>query len=113
MTRHPFKSNFFEDFRLGQIIHHATPRTVSDGDISAYLALTGSRFAIHCADTVARELGHPQRPLEDLLVFNIAFGKTVPDLSVNAVANLGYADLDSWPPCTRETPCPARAWSSD
>lgn len=93
MTKHPFKSNFFEDFRLGQIIHHATPRTVSDGDISAYLALTGSRFAIHCADTVARELGHPQRPLEDLLVFNIAFGKTVPDLSVNAVANLGYADL--------------------
>ena len=31
-------------------------------------------------------------PLDDLLVFHIVFGKTVPDISLNAVANLGYAD---------------------
>ena len=27
-----------------------------------------------------------------MLVFHIVFGKTVPDISLNAVANLGYAD---------------------
>jgi 2-methylfumaryl-CoA hydratase len=30
-------------------------------------------------------------PVDDLLAFHVAFGKTVPDVSLNAVANLGYA----------------------
>jgi 2-methylfumaryl-CoA hydratase len=32
-------------------------------------------------------------------VFNVAFGKTVPDVSLNAVANLGYADVRFLAPC--------------
>ena len=31
-------------------------------------------------------------PIDPLLVFHIVFGKTVPDISLNAVANLGYAE---------------------
>ena len=85
--------HFFEDFRLGQRIAHATPRTLTAADQSLYIALTGSRACLHSADTVARAAGFERRPLEDLLVFNTAFGKTVPDVSLNAVANLGYADL--------------------
>lgn len=84
--------NFFEDFRVGQEIHHATPRTVSAGDAALYLALTGSRFLQHCADPFARSHGLPAAPIEDLLAFHVVFGKTVPDISLNAVANLGYAD---------------------
>lgn len=84
--------NFFEDFRLGQELCHATPRTVSAGDVALYTALTGSRFALHSSDPFARACGLPQAPLDDLLVFHIVFGKTVPDISLNAVANLGYAD---------------------
>src|SRR6478672_10683228 len=49
--------NFFEDFTVGQVIDHATPR-----------------------------------PVEELIGFHVAFGKTVPDVSINAVANLGYAE---------------------
>jgi 2-methylfumaryl-CoA hydratase len=30
--------------------------------------------------------------VDDLLVFHVVFGKTVPDISLNAVANLGYAN---------------------
>ena len=44
------------------------------------------------SDAFARSLGYPQSPLDDLLVFHVVFGKTVPDISLNAVANLGYAD---------------------
>src|SRR5918994_7762468 len=84
--------NFFEDFRVGQEIHHATPRTVTQGDAALYLALTGSRFGIHCSETLARMAGLPRPPLEDLLTFHLVFGRTVPDVSRNAVANLGYAD---------------------
>ena len=85
--------NYFEDFRLNQVIRHGTPRTLTEGDGAVYMALTGSRYAAHSAYTAAKQLGYASRPLDDLLVFNVAFGKTVPDISLNAVANLGYAEL--------------------
>ena len=84
--------NFFEDFRLGQVIRHATPRTVTAGDVALYTALYGSRFAVQSSDAFAKAVGYPRSPVDDLLVFHIVFGKTVPDISLNAVANLGYAD---------------------
>jgi 2-methylfumaryl-CoA hydratase len=84
--------NFFEDFRLGQIIKHATPRTVTTGDVAVYNALFGARFPLQSSDMFAYAIGYPRAPVDDLLVFHIVFGKTVPDISLNAVANLGYAD---------------------
>jgi len=82
---------FFEDFRLGETLRHATPRTVSTADAALYLALTGTRFAVTSADPFAEALGYAAAPLDDFLAFHIVFGKTVPDVSINAVANLGYA----------------------
>jgi len=82
---------FFEDFRIGETLFHATPRTVSDADAALYLALTGTRFAVNSADPFAEALGFARAPLDDFLAFHIVFGKTVPDVSINAVANLGYA----------------------
>jgi 2-methylfumaryl-CoA hydratase len=84
--------NFFEDFRLGQRLVHATPRTLTEGDVSLYTALYGPRFALQSADAFAGSLGLPGAPIDDLLVFHTVFGKTVPDISLNAVANLGYAE---------------------
>lgn len=86
------RGNFFEDFRVGQTIRHPTPRTVTEGDAALYLALTGSRFAINYSGSMARMVGLPRPPIDDLLSFHVALGRSVPDLSVNAVANLGYAD---------------------
>jgi len=82
---------FFEDFRLDETLAHATPRTVSEADAALYLALTGTRFAVNSADPFARAIGYARAPLDDFLAFHIVFGKTVPDVSINAVANLGYA----------------------
>ena len=84
--------NFFEDFRFGQVIVHATPRTVTVGDVALYTALYGSRFAVQSSDELAKKLGYPRAPLDDLLTFHVVFGKTTPDISLNAIANLGYAD---------------------
>ena len=83
--------NYFEDFRVGQRIVHATPHTVTDGDIALYTALYGSRFAVQSSAAFAASLGFPRAPVDDLLAFNLVFGKTVPDISLNAIANLGYA----------------------
>jgi 2-methylfumaryl-CoA hydratase len=84
--------NFFEDFRIGQVIRHATPRTVTTGDVALYNGLFGGRFAVQSSDAFAKAVGYPRSPIDDLLVFHIVFGKTVPDVSLNAVANLGYAN---------------------
>lgn len=84
--------NFFEDFRLGQRLLHATPRTLTEGDRALYGALYPSRFALQSSDAFARACGLPRAPLDTLAGFHVAFGKTVPDVSLNAVANLGYAD---------------------
>ena len=84
---------FFEDFTLNEVIQHATPRTITAGDCSLYIALYGSRNPLHCSEPFAQSLGYKTTPVDDLLAFHIAFGKTVPDISVNAVANLGYADV--------------------
>jgi 2-methylfumaryl-CoA hydratase len=91
MTAKTNPGNFFEDFRTGQRIVHATPRTVTAGDVALYGALYGSRFAVHSSAAFAAALGLPAAPVDDLLAFNLVFGKTVPDVSLNAVANLGYA----------------------
>ena len=83
--------NYFEDFALGQKLRHAAPRTLGEGERALYTALYGSRFALQSSDAFARALGLPAAPLDDLLVFHTVFGKTVPDVSLNAIANLGYA----------------------
>lgn len=85
------RGRFFEDFRLGDVIRHPTPRTLTAGDVSLYAASYGGRFAVQSADTFAQAIGYPRSPVDDLLVFHVVFGKTVPDISLNAVANLGYA----------------------
>ncbi len=87
------RGNYLEDFTAGMIIEHPTPRTVSEGDAALYVALTGDRRPLPSAATVARALGLPRAPLHDLLVFHIVFGKTVGQVSLNAIANLGYADV--------------------
>lgn len=92
---------FFEDYRLGETIAHAVPRTLSGGERALYHALYPARGALHSSDEFARACGLPAAPLDDLIVFHTVFGKTVPDISLNAVANLGYAEgrwlLPVWP----------------
>ncbi|WP_420585164.1 MaoC family dehydratase [Ruegeria sp.] len=83
---------FFEDYSIGQVLHHAVPRTVTDGERALYHALYPARHALYSSDEFARNCGLPQSPIDDLAAFHVVFGKTVPDISLNAVANLGYAE---------------------
>ena len=83
---------FFEDYAVGDVIVHAVPRTISGGERALYHALYPTRHALYSSDEFARACGLPESPLDDLAAFHIVFGKTVPDISLNAVANLGYAE---------------------
>lgn len=83
---------FFEDYKVGDVIHHAVPRTVSGGERAMYHALYPARHALYSSDEFARASGLSASPIDDLAAFHVVFGKTVPDVSLNAVANLGYAE---------------------
>lgn len=86
------RGNFFEDFTVGQVIAHATPRTITEGDRALYGAIYPTRFAVPSSSVFAAAVGLDPHPVEELIGFHVAFGKTVPDVSLNAVANLGYAE---------------------
>ncbi|MFG6559553.1 MaoC family dehydratase [Sulfitobacter sp. 1A15299] len=85
------RGRFFEDYTLGEVLHHAVPRTVGAGERALYHALYPARHALYSADSFAQSCGLKASPLDDMIAFHIVFGKTVPDVSLNAVANLGYA----------------------
>ncbi|MBI4366648.1 MAG: hypothetical protein HY543_07520 [Deltaproteobacteria bacterium] len=79
--------NFFEDFQLGTVIDCPTPRVLTDGDRSLYIAFTNDRTPRFCNRD---GLVHP------LIVFHTVLGQTVRPISLNAKANLGYAEM-LWP----------------
>lgn len=92
MASKTHQGRFFEDYRIGDEIVHAVPRTVTEGDRALYTALYPTRFALYSSDAFARRSGLLKSPIEDIAAFHVVFGKTVPDISLNAVANLGYAE---------------------
>lgn len=91
MKTHP--GRYFEDFQTGARLVHAVPRTVTEGDCALYIGLTGDRRPLHCSAEYARSLGYARETVNDLLVFHVVFGRSVNDVSLNALANLGYAGL--------------------
>ncbi|MCB9642629.1 MAG: hypothetical protein H6728_06095 [Myxococcales bacterium] len=84
MTQKGWIGYFFEDFHLGMKLQGPTPRTLTDGETSLYIALTGDRTPRFCG---------PQRLVHPLIIFHTVFGQTVRQISLNARANLGYADM--------------------
>ncbi len=75
----------------GQVISHAVPRTLSGGERALYHALYPARHALTSSDAFAQSCGLAAAPFDELAVFHTIFGKSVPDISLNAIANLGYA----------------------
>ena len=82
---------FFEDYRVGDTLYHGVPRTLRGGEKALYHALYPARHTLYSSEEFARSCGVGD-PFDDLITFHTVFGKTVPDVSLNAVANLGYAE---------------------
>ena len=89
-----FKSRYFEDYKIDEEINHSVPRTITNGDVSIYLSTTGSRFPSELFNRILKKVRISKTPIDDVLLFHLVFGRTVPDLSLNAIANLGYAGVN-------------------
>src|SRR5947207_3084731 len=60
------RGHFFEDFETGQVLRHAVPRTLTEGDNALYIGLTGDRTPLHCDAEFARSLGLERETVNDL-----------------------------------------------
>ena len=87
------EGRFLEDFHVGDVYRHAHGRTVSEMDNTWFTLLTSNTHQIHVnADYASRtEFGRPL--VVSTLTLAIVTGLSVPDVSQNAVANLGWDDV--------------------
>jgi len=85
-----WEGRFLEDFRVGDVYRHAGGRTITETDNIWFTLLTNNTHQIHLnADYAARtEFGRPL--VVSTLTLAIVTGLSVPDVSQNAVANLGW-----------------------
>ena len=81
---------YFEDFQVGESYRHHWGRTIGAGECSLFTTWTMNANPLYFNQVYARALGHPDTPVNPLLVMNVVFGLTVEDLSEQALAHLGY-----------------------
>ncbi|PRD68382.1 dehydratase [Malikia spinosa] len=85
--------NFYEDFDVGQNISHALSKTIFESDNNLFSLLTMNHHPIHTNADYASRQQHQKILVVGTLVFSLAVGLTVPDISGKAIANLNYEEI--------------------
>ncbi|MDW3193273.1 MAG: MaoC family dehydratase [Cytophagales bacterium] len=84
---------YFEDFEKGSIINHQTSKTIFESDNNFFSLLTMNHHPVHLNSHYAEQNEHGKILVVGTLVFSLAVGLTVPDISGKAIANLGYESI--------------------
>ncbi|MCT4672039.1 MAG: MaoC family dehydratase [Prolixibacteraceae bacterium] len=85
--------HFFEDFIVGEIIEHSLSKTIFESDNNFFSLMTMNHHPVHTNVDYADRNYHKRILVVGTLVFSLAVGITVPDISGKAIANLGYEDV--------------------
>lgn len=84
---------YYEDFVVGEEIRHSLSKTIFESDNNFFSLLTMNHHPVHTNIDYAAHNQHGQVLVVGTLVFSLAVGITVPDVSGKAIANLGYEDV--------------------
>lgn len=82
--------NYYEDFIVGETIQHALSKTIFESDNNLFSLLTMNHHPVHLNVDYVKTHQHGQILVVGTLVFSIAVGITVGDISGKAIANLEY-----------------------
>lgn len=82
--------HYYEDFIVGEVIQHNLSKTIFESDNNFFSLLTMNHHPVHTNIDYASKNQHGKILVVGTLVFSIAVGITVPDISGKAIANLGY-----------------------
>lgn len=85
--------NYFEDFVIGETIKHDISKTIFESDNNLFSLLTMNHHPVHTNCDYAEKSQHGQILVVGTLVFSIAVGITVSDISGKAIANLDYENI--------------------
>ena len=84
---------YFEEFEVGVEIYHSLSKTIFESDNNLFSLLTMNHHPIHTNIDYAEKNQQAKILVVGTLVFSLAVGMTVPDISGKAIANLGYEDV--------------------
>lgn len=84
---------YYEDFIVGEEIHHSLSKTIFESDNNLFSLLTMNHHPVHTNIDYAARNQHGKILVVGTLVFSLAVGITVPDISGKAIANLGYEEV--------------------
>lgn len=82
--------SFYEDFVVGQVINHFLSKTIFESDNNFFSLMTMNHHPVHTNVDYASHNQHGKILVVGTLVFSLAVGITVPDISGKAIANLDY-----------------------
>jgi|SRR5665647_1296462 len=84
---------YFEEFEVNAEISHSLSKTIFESDNNLFCLLTMNHHPLHTNLDYALKSQQGQILVVGTLVFSLAVGMTVPDISGKAIANLGYEDV--------------------
>ena len=84
---------YFEEFEVGAEIKHNLSKTIFECDNNFFSLMTMNHHPVHTNIDYAQHNQHGKILVVGTLVFSLAVGITVPDISGKAIANLGYEDI--------------------
>lgn len=84
---------YFEEFEVGTEIRHNLSKTIFESDNNFFSLMTMNHHPVHTNLDYAGQNQHGKILVVGTLVFSLAVGITVPDVSGKAIANLGYEDI--------------------
>ena len=84
---------YFEEFTVGDLYKHWPGRTITEYDDTLFSMLTMNHNPLHIDAHYAETTQHGQRLVVGPLIFSIALGMSVPDVSGNAIANLEFENV--------------------
>jgi acyl dehydratase len=84
---------YFEEFIVGEEIKHQLSKTIFESDNNFFSLLTMNHHPLHTNADYASRNQQGKILVVGTLVFSLAVGITVPDISGKAIANLDYENV--------------------
>jgi acyl dehydratase len=84
---------YLEDFEEGATYKHWPAKTVTEAEDHLFCLITMNHHPLHINDVYAAESQQGKNVVVGPLVYSLALGMTVPDISGKAIANLATEDL--------------------
>src|SRR6266516_3419930 len=84
---------YLEEFEVGDVYEHWPAKTVTEAEDHLFCLLTMNHHPLHVNDEYARQSQQGKNVVVGPLVYSLALGMTVADISGKAIANLATEEL--------------------